>query len=769
MPDDGRRIEIRGIVQGVGFRPWVFRLAGEHGLGGWVRNDASGVTIEAFGPPRALEAFLADLQASPPPAAQISAVTSHQIEGRPVGSFEILASEPTTERRVSIPADLATCPECLAEIVDPRDRRHGYPFTNCTNCGPRFTIAFDIPYDRPNTTMAPFRMCPECQAEYDSPADRRFHAQPNACRSCGPRLWLAGPDGREVPSSDPIAAAAAAIHRGAIIALKGIGGFHLACDACNAESVAELRRRKRRDEKPFAVMVRSLDDAEALADLSDAERRLLTSVERPIVLVSRRPGTPLARAVAPGNPMVGLMLPYAPLHHLLLAAAACPLVMTSGNLSEEPLAYRNDEAIERLGRIADVFLLHDRDIDTRCDDSVARVIAGAPVVLRRSRGYVPRGVHVPASFAQPVLACGALLKNTFCLGVGDTAFLGPHIGDLENLDTFESFEHAVGRMERFLGAAPAVVAYDLHPDYLSTRYALRRPEPVKVAVQHHHAHVASAMAEHGIDGPVIGVAYDGTGLGTDGSAWGGEILVADYTRFERIATFRPIRLPGGDIAIRQVWRQALALLDDAFGGDAPVDRFPVFAHVPAQHITVVRQMLDRGVNSVAAHGVGRYFDAVGALGLGRIESRHEGQVALEWNLVADSAEDGTYTFAVGGSPELAELDFRPAIRALAGELLDGVSPSVVSARFHNTIAAATVEAVRIAIGKVGRLPVVLTGGVFQNALLVERVLRAAAPGMQFVRHAAVPPGDGGIALGQAVVANAVVQSGSQVVSEGPCV
>jgi hydrogenase maturation protein HypF len=616
--------------------------------------------------------------------------------------------------------------------------------------------------------MAPFRMCPECQAEYDSPADRRFHAQPNACRACGPRLWLAGRDGCEIPSSDPIEAAAAAIHRGAIIALKGIGGFHLACDAGNGESVAELRRRKRRDEKPFAVMVRSLDDAEVLADLGGAERRLLTSIERPIVLVSRRPGAPLASAVAPGNPMVGVMLPYAPLHHLLLAAAACPLVMTSGNFSEEPLAYRNDEAVERLGRIADLFLLHDRDIDTRCDDSVARVIAGAPVVFRRSRGYVPRGIHVPASFAQPVLACGALLKNTFCLGVGDTAYLGPHMGDLENLDTFESFEHAVGRMERFLGAAPAVVAHDLHPDYLSTRYALRRPEPVKVAVQHHHAHVASAMAEHGLEGPVIGVAYDGTGLGTDGSAWGGEILVADYTRFQRIATFRPVRLPGGDIAIRQVWRQALSLLDDAFGGDAPVERFPLFARVPAHHIAVVRQMLDRGVNSVAAHGVGRYFDAVGALGLGRTESRHEGQVALEWNLAADSAEDGTYAFTVGGSPELGELDFRPAIRALAGELLDGVSPSVVSARFHNTIAAATVEAVRIALGKVGRLPVVLTGGVFQNALLVERVLRAAGPGMPCVRHATVPPGDGGIALGQAVVANAVVQSGRQVVMEGLC-
>ncbi len=768
MSHDGRRIEVRGIVQGVGFRPWVFRLAGAHGLGGWVRNDASGVTIEVFGPPLALDEFLADLQVSPPPAARISTVTSHHIGGRDVRTFEILASEPTTERRVSIPADLATCRECLADVADPGNRRYRYPFTNCTNCGPRFTIALDIPYDRPNTTMAAFRMCPECQAEYDTPTDRRFHAQPNACPRCGPRLWLAGPEGLEMQTPDPIGAAADALRRGSIVALKGIGGFHLACDARDASAVAELRRRKRRDEKPFAVMVQSLDEASMLADLSDIERQLLASIERPIVLASRRPDALLASAIAPGNPMVGLLLPYTPLHHLLLAAAACPLVMTSGNLSEEPLAYRNDEAVARLGGIADLFLLHDRDIDTRCDDSVARVIARAPVVFRRSRGYVPRGVHVQAPFAQPVLACGALLKNTFCLGVGDTAYLGPHIGDLENLHTFEAFEHAVGRMERFLGAAPAVVAHDLHPDYLSTRYALKRPESVKVAVQHHHAHIASAMAEHGVEGPVIGVAYDGTGLGSDGSAWGGEILVADYTRFERVATFRPIRLAGGDVAIRQVWRQALALLDDAFDGEAPLSKFPLFARVPARHITVVRQMLEKSVNTVAAHGAGRYFDAVGALGLARTESRFEGQVALEWNLAADSTEDGAYAYLVGGSPALAEIDFRPAIRTLAGELIAGVSPSVVSARFHNTLAAATAEAVRSAMGKAGRLPVVLTGGVFQNALLVERVLRAVGPGVQVVRHEAVPPGDGGLALGQAVIANAVAQSGRQLVSEGLC-
>ncbi|HSP92870.1 MAG TPA: carbamoyltransferase HypF [Vicinamibacterales bacterium] len=767
-PPSGRRIEIRGIVQGVGFRPWVYRLAGAHGVGGWVRNDAGGVTIEAFGADHDLDAFVEGLRDAPPPAAHISELTCLAIAGRPAVAFEIVASAPSAERRVSIPADLATCPDCLREIRDPADRRCAYPFTNCTNCGPRFTIAIDIPYDRPNTTMAAFTMCPACQAEYASPADRRFHAQPNACPACGPRLWLAGPDGGEFAATDPIASAAEAISRGLIVAVKGLGGFHLACDAGTAQAVARLRSRKRRDEKPFAVMAADPAAAEAIAVLDDQERRLLSSVERPIVLARRRAQAPIAANVAPGNPLVGVLLPYAPVHHLLAAAARGPLVMTSGNLSEEPLAFRNDEALERLAGVADLFLLHDRDIDTRCDDSVARVVAGAPVVLRRSRGYVPRGIPAPGLFADPVLACGALLKNTFCLGVEGTAFLGPHIGDLENLETFEAYEHAIGRMERFLGTRPAVIAHDLHPDYLSTRYALARPEATKIGVQHHHAHVCAAMAEHGIGGPVIGVAYDGTGLGTDGTAWGGEVLVADYLRFARIATFRPIRLAGGDLAIRQVWRQALALLDDAFGGDAPIDRFPLFGRVGARELATVRGMLAGGVNTPAAHGAGRYFDAVGALGLGRLEARYEGQVAMEWNLVADPDEDGHYAFAIGGGPGLTELDLRPAIRALAGELTTGAPPEIVSARFHNTLAAATVELIGLARRRSGDLPIVLTGGVFQNALLVERVMRAAGPGARVLRHAAVPPGDGGLALGQAVIASAVVQSGRRKVEEDVC-
>jgi len=768
MANEGRRIEVRGIVQGVGFRPWVFRLASAHGIGGWVRNDAAGVTIEAFGSDLALAAFLEDLRSSPPPAAQIRSLHSIDVPPRSLRTFEIVESVSSDDRRVSIPADLATCAECLADMHDPANRRHDYAFTNCTNCGPRFTIATSVPYDRPNTTMVSFPMCDHCRVEYESPLDRRFHAQPNACPTCGPRVWLADSTGVEVPAQNPIHEAAQSLRRGLIVALKGLGGFHLACDATDEVAVAQLRRRKRRDEKPFAVMVGTLAAAELQADLTGVERGLLTSTERPIVLACQRAGNDLAPNVAPANPTVGLMLPYTPLHHLLLAAVDRPLVMTSANLAEEPLVCGNDEAIGRLSGLADWFLMHDRDIATRCDDSVVRVIRGRPAVLRRSRGYVPRGVAVAQSFVEPVLACGALLKNTFCVGVGDTAYLGPHIGDLDNLETYESYELAIEKFEQFLGTTPCVIAHDRHPEYLSTQYALDRQEPVKIAVQHHHAHVASAMAEHGIEGRVIGVAFDGTGLGTDGTAWGGEILLVEYTGFERLATFRPIALAGGDLAIRQVWRQGLAILDDAFGADAPVDRLSLFRHVPATEIAVVRQMIAGRINTASAHGVGRYFDAIGALVLGMSESRYEGHVALEWNLVADADERGQYEFALIREGSLIEADFRPVIRAIVSDTIAGRSPAMISARFHNTLAAATADLVRTAISRHGRLPVVLSGGCFQNARLAEGVDHELGPNVRVVTHELVPPGDGGIALGQAVIANAVVQSGSQVVSEGLC-
>jgi hydrogenase maturation protein HypF len=751
----GRHIEIRGVVQGVGFRPWIYRLATREGLSGHVRNDATGVTIEAFGPKEAIDEFMRGL-GEPPPAAVVGEVRWWTIPAQAPDGFAIVQSQESAERRVSIPPDLATCPACVAEIFDPANRRYRYPFTNCTSCGPRFTITRDVPYDRPATTMAMFRMCPACQREYDDVTNRRFHAQPNACPVCGPRLELRTADGR-VSDVDPLAAVAAALLSGCVVAIKGLGGFHLACDATSAEAVQRLRVRKRRDEKPFAVMVENLTRAGEIAQLTSTERRLLESVERPIVLARQREGNGLVHEVAPNNPLVGVMLPYTPLHHLLLRDVHRPLVMTSGNLSEEPLACRNDEALQRLSGIADLFLLHDREIETRCDDSVVRVIAGNPAILRRARGYVPRSIAVSPVFDVPVLACGGLLKNTFCIGLRDAAYLGPHIGDLENLETYQSFEESVARMERFLRVRPTIIAHDLHPEYMSTTYALARSEPVTIAVQHHHAHAVSAMAEHRLQGPAIAVVYDGTGYGTDGTAWGGEVLIARYETFDRVATLRPVPLVGADAAIRQPWRIALALLDDAFDGRAPLDEFRVFSKVPPRDTTVVRQMVGATFRTPLAHGAGRYFDGVGSLVLARPESHYEGQVALEWNVAADPSESGQYEYALDWRQSPWQIDLRPMIRDVVDDLLAGVSASTISARFHNTLTAATAVVVRRAAREHGVLPVVLTGGCFQNARLAEHLADDLAATLTVHLHRVVPPGDGGLALGQAVVAAAVAR------------
>jgi hydrogenase maturation protein HypF len=753
---EGRRIQIRGTVQGVGFRPWVFRLATEEGIAGRVRNDTSGVTIDAFGASPALDAFLARLGGPAPPAASVRDLTFEGIPAEDVDRFSIVESDSAGERAISIPPDLATCPECLAEVFDPANPRFQYPFTNCTNCGPRFTIATGVPYDRPATTMTRFSMCGSCRREYESVLDRRFHAQPNACPACGPSLALTSPSGETFGNGNPIAAAARALKDGLIVAIKGLGGFHLACDAGSPLAVARLRRRKHRDEKPFAVMVESLQAARRIARIDGEEERLLTSVEAPIVLLQRLENAPLAREIAPANPLVGLFLPYTPLHHLLLDRFGGPLVMTSGNVSDEPMACDNGEALEKLHDIADLFLLHDREIATRADDSVVRVIGGRATVLRRSRGYVPRAVPVARAFDRPVLACGAQLKNTFCIGVRDSAYLGTHIGDLENLASYRSYEEAIDRMEKFLSVHPEVIAHDLHPDYLSTLYADARPEETKVAVQHHHAHVASAMAEHGLEGPVIGVAYDGTGYGTDGTAWGGEVLVARLADFQRLGTFRPIPLAGGDVAIRQVWRIALALVDDAFSGSPPLDEIPLFRGIPKTEVELVRRMAAGRIAAPLARGVGRYFDGIGALVLGRDAATYEGQVAIAWNLAADPDEKGAYPYELERNG-LATLDLAPLVRAVLTDLADGRAASTISGRFHNTIALATRELVRIAAAKAGRLPVVLTGGCFQNALLAERTVSLLEPEFRVYTHGEIPPGDGGIALGQAMVADAIAR------------
>ena len=679
------------------------------------------------------------------------------VEGAGFRAIEESAAE--RGRRVSIPPDLPTCPDCLREIFDPGDRRYRYPFTNCTNCGPRFTILRDLPYDRAATSMASFVMCAECRKEYDSPADRRFQAHPNACPACGPRLRALSARHETMPSSDAISAAAAFVDADLIVAVKGIGGYHLACDATSSTAVSRLRHRKRRDHKPFAVMVRDMAAAEAVARLGAEEKALLTSAERPIVLVRRREDAGLASEVAPGNPLVGLLLPYSPLHHLLLAEVDRPLVMTSSNLSGEPLARTDAEAFHRLAGIADVFLVHDREIETRCDDSVARIVAGRPTLLRRSRGYVPRPITLARPFEQPVLACGGHLKNAFCIGVGDAAYLGPHVGDLENLETVQAFEEAVERLERLLGVRPEIVAHDLHPGYLSTAYALARPGPIKVGIQHHHAHVASAMAEHGLHGSVLGVVYDGTGYVTDGSVRDGEILLADEVGFERLATFRPVRLPGSEAAVRQVWRIALALLEDAFDGQPPpLCQIPLFRALSRDDVAAVRRTIAAGL-APRAHGVGRYFDALGALVLGRARSHHEGDVAREWSLAADPTERGEYPFALDRSSAPWTLDTRPLVRAAVDDLRAGRSAAVISGRFHNTLAAATAAIVRAAAERAGRLPVVLSGGCFQNAPLAERLLSRLAPDFAVYLHREVPPGDGGLALGQAIVADALTRKG----------
>ena len=763
MTDCGRRIEIRGTVQGVGFRPWIWRLARANGIAGRVSNDSRGVTIEAFGAASALETFLAEIRSSPPPAAEIRELVCEAIPPEAPLDFVIAPSRRTETLEVSIPPDLATCDECLREIEDPTNRRYRYPFTNCTNCGPRFTIARAVPYDRPATTMAPFEMCPACRAEYEDPADRRYHAQPNACPECGPSLSALSADGEPLAWKDPIRRTAQTLLAGLIVAIKGLGGFHLACDATDPMAVARLRRRKRREEKPLAVMVLGIEEAEAIAKISEDERRLLLSPERPIVLLERRADSGLAPQVAPGSPLVGVLLAYTPLHHLLLADTGRPLVMTSGNLSEEPIACSNEEALRRLNGIADGFLVHDREIESRCDDSVARVVAGGPVLLRRSRGWVPRPIPVAVPFAEPVLACGGHLKNTFCIGLGSNAYLGPHIGDLENLETLTAFEEAVARMERFLRVSPELVAHDLHPQYVSTTWARDSRGGRKVAVQHHHAHAASAMAEHGLEGPVLAFAWDGTGYGTDGTSWGGELLAVQSAGggagFERLGSFRPIPLAGGETAIREPWRIAFALLSDAYPLGAPLDRLPLFDDVDLRALELVRQMLEGNIHVPLARGVGRYFDAFGSLFLARPWSYHEGQIAMAWNGAAERASGAGYPFEIGAAADgLREIDMRPSLRAALEDFFAGRPPGEISARFHTTLAEAAAALVRETAAGLSDAPVILTGGCFANALLAEETLERLAPRRVFL-HRRVPPGDGGLALGQAFVANALARSG----------
>jgi hydrogenase maturation protein HypF len=745
-------IRVEGIVQGVGFRPYVYTLATGLGLAGFVGNDVDGVFVEVEGPKDAVGEFLRTLEHDPPPLARIERVTARPIAPDGGTSFVIAPSGPGGPRRTLISADTATCADCLRELDDPDDRRYRYPFINCTNCGPRFTIVRDVPYDRPFTTMAPFAMCQACAAEYHDPADRRFHAQPVCCPACGPRLTLRDRAGSPLPG-DPLSRAAGLLADGQILAVKGLGGYHLAADAACQPAATALRARKHREDKPFAVLAGSLAQARDLGEVDEAAAELLMSPARPVVLLPRRPDAPVAPAAAPGNRSLGVMLPYTPLHHLLVRALGRPMVLTSGNVSDEPIAYRDDDALARLAPIADAFLGHDRAIHIRTDDSVARTFRDRPMLIRRSRGYVPEPVTVAAGFPRQVLACGAELKNTFCLAKDRHAFVSQHIGDLENAETLRSFTEGIEHLRRLFDIDPRVVAHDLHPEYLSTKYALDLDGVDLHGVQHHHAHIASCLADNGADhlagGPVIGVAFDGTGYGTDGTIWGGEFLVAGLDGFERGGHLTPVPMPGGASAIRQPWRMAAAYL----GLGAP-DQLDVKRR-NADRWAAVTAMAAKGVNAPLTSSAGRLFDAAAALLGVRDTINYEGQAAIELEQLADPAEAAAYPATVVTGEGPFQIRGADLLTALVCDLTAGVRAPVIAARFHHGVAAAIEAGCVLLRERHGLGTVALSGGVFQNMLLLHAtVARLEARGFQVLTHSRVPCNDGGISLGQAVIAAA---------------
>jgi hydrogenase maturation protein HypF len=759
-------VRIEGVVQGVGFRPFVYGLATNLGLSGLVGNDVDGVFAEVEGEEQAVSKFLVLLRQQAPPLARIDRVSTRALTPTGSAEFAIAPSQRGGPRRALVSADSATCADCLRELADPADRRYRYPFINCTNCGPRFTIIRDVPYDRPLTTMSRFAMCVQCAAEYHDPADRRFHAQPVCCPACGPRLALTDFVGTPLPggAADPIAAAADLLRAGLVLAVKGLGGYHLAVDAGNEAAAGALRARKHREDKPFAVMVADVAAARQLCAVSETAERLLVSARRPIVLLPRVPGgtNQIAASVAPGNSQLGLMLPYTPLHHLLLQQVGRPIVATSGNVSDEPIAFLDDDALGRLCGIADAFLLHDRAIHIRTDDSVVRAAGGGESVLRRSRGYAPEPLRLRRPVPRPVLACGAELKSTFCLAAHDRAFVSHHIGDLENAETLLSFTAGIEHFRRLFDIEPKLVAHDLHPDYLSTKFAAGLAGVELAGVQHHHAHIASCLADNDADGPVIGVAFDGTGYGTDGTIWGGEFLIADLASFERAGSLAPVPMPGGAAAIRQPWRMAAAYLAVAYPEGLPADL--AVRQRNERNWSAVTTMAERGINSPLTSSAGRLFDAVAALLDVRDAIHYEGQAAVELEQLADPAEQSGYPAPVTaacaseGQPAgngMLRVDAASLVRAAVTDLAAGTGRHTIAARFHNGVTSAIVAACCALRDRHSLEVVALSGGVFQNLLLTSAVVRELqAAEFQVLTHSRVPCNDGGISLGQAVVAGA---------------
>jgi hydrogenase maturation protein HypF len=759
------QILVRGIVQGVGFRPYVFSLARRRTLAGRVFNNTTGVLIDVEGDASAIEGFINELKLNPPPLSLIDSIErSGNLDPANYSDFLIVESEASGEKFMPISADISTCEDCLRELFDSENRRYRYPFINCTACGPRFTIIEDIPYDREKTTMRDFEMCDACRAEYENPLERRFHAEPTACAACGPSLSLTDANRLEIlfdstSVDDTISRARLLLSSGKILAIKGIGGFHLACDALDQGAVERLRLRKYREEKPFALMANSVDVIRKYCFVSQSEAALLESERRPIVLLKKRSGANIPEAVAPNVTTLGFMLPYTPLHYLLLENSDRPLVMTSGNISDEPISYDDSDARERLRGIADYFLLHNRRIHMRTDDSVARIHDGQEMVLRRSRGFAPAPIRTSFKFEREILACGAELKNTFCLTRGAYAFVSHHIGDLENLETLRSFEQGIEHFKRLFHLQPDVVAHDLHPEYLSTKYALSLDDSLtKVGVQHHHAHVASCMADNLLEGEVIGVAMDGLGFGTDGRMWGGEFFVADFVEAERVAHLDYVPMPGGAKAIREPWRMAAVYLHRALGDDFLKLKIPFTENMDARAWATLRRMAMSGTNSPETSSMGRLFDALAGLLNLKHSVNYEGQAAIELEAIADQHCTQSYEFEVMEDGHLIRAE--AVIRRAVEDLLEGASTQEVSAKFHLGVARLIAEIARRVRTERHYNRVLLSGGVFQNMFLLEATRRMLKrDGFEVFTHHRVPPNDGGISLGQAAIVTARLAAG----------
>ena len=749
---------IDGIVQGVGFRPFIYQLAFRYGLAGYVANTAEGVDIEIEGPHEEIQQFIDAVEAERPPLSHIASADWAEIPSINEDSFVIRRSRIGKERSALISPDVGICSDCLSEMRNPRDRRFGYPFINCTNCGPRYTIIMDIPYDRDATTMNKFRMCPACLEEYGDPNNRRFHAQPNACWDCGPVTSLYDGNGSRISCSDPIQEAISFLQNASILAIKGLGGFHLAVDASNHKGVERLRRRKHREEKPLAIMVKDLDAAFKIAHIDDSEAKLLRSHQKPIVLLKKLRFHGLSSQVAPRNRSIGIMLPYTPLHHLLMEGPFKALVMTSGNMTEEPINTDNMEAFKRLRGIADYFLTHNRDIYLRSDDSVLRVVDKIPRQIRRSRGYVPVPIFLPTDMKSlpPVLALGGELKNTICLTKANRAFVSQHIGDMENLETFEFFRLTISHLRRILEIHPKVMAHDLHPDYLSSKFAREQQEVPTLGVQHHHAHIVSCLAEHGLKGPAIGVAMDGTGLGLDGQIWGGEVILSDLTSFKRRAHLDYVALPGGDAAARFPWRMALIYLHRTFGDDLFNRSIPFVRNLDQAESSIILRMAQQGVNSPLTSSCGRFFDAVSALLGLRQEITYEGQAAIELEMCQSPKEKRCYPWQIKEEGDGLVMITTGIVRGIVEDIERGEARGVISRRFHNSLIGMLNEICVKIREESGIEQVVLSGGSFQNMTLLTGLTRALKDeGLRVYSHARVPTNDGSLSLGQAVCAGLI--------------